>query len=86
MKDEIVSGNSAGDTSSDKKDSISKKKSSKKKSSSSALERVIRTKSGYSYTKLPAQPKSASSSANDENLIGQTKISGGNALIIPVKR
>jgi len=86
MKDESVSGNDTDDASSDKKNSSSKKKSSKKKSSSSALERIVRTKSGYSYTKLPAKPKSTSSSANDENLIGQTKISGGNALIIPVKR
>ena len=74
------------DDSGDGKDSSSKNKSSsKKKNSSSALERAIRTKSGYSYTKIPAKPKNASSSNNDENLIGQTKISGGNALIIPVR-
>ena len=63
-----------------------KKSSSKKKSSSSALEHVIRTKSGYSYTKLPSTPEPISSSDDSEELIGQTKISGGNALIIPVNR
>ncbi len=77
-KEDSVSDNEAT------KQSSSKKK--KKKKSSSAFERAVRTKDGYSYTKLPGKPKVSSSSAKDDNLIGQTKVSGGNALIIPVRK
>ena len=64
-------------------DSVAKEKKKEKKSSDKGS-RIRRGKYGYySYLYLPQESEKKKSSSSDKDLIGEVKISGGNALIIP---